>query len=374
MTMSIFWTTPAALIGLALVALPIAVHLLARQNIRTLLYPSLRFLRQTQLAAFRRRAIQDAALLICRAAIIALAAAAFAGPVLRTSGREAAYSQRVSRAIVIAGDGVERDMVEQAAEGAFASTNIFQVSMADALAESERWLNQQPPSAREILILGALRRGVLNDADLSAVDRDIGIRFQPVTVDTPTTDVVPILTRRNGAMVIVDRRMRAGADATFVTDGPVTSAPSDLIRIIASAGDAALADAALRAALDAGIPWANLNQRIFIKWGSVTTDALPPNSRVLSMPVPAPPAAADAVRDVLLNASRPRLREPVLVSAEQLAAWTRPPGRPSPDAPVADEGDRRWLWAMVLVLLMIEWRMRRSIATETTHVEEVRVA
>ena len=55
--MSVSWITPAALIGLALAALPIAVHLLARQRARVLAYPSLRFLRETQLAAWRRRSV-----------------------------------------------------------------------------------------------------------------------------------------------------------------------------------------------------------------------------------------------------------------------------------------------------------------------------
>src|SRR5690349_13098960 len=96
LAMSIFWTAPAALVGLALIALPIAVHLLARQNIRTLPYPSLRFLRQTQLASFRRRAVQDAALLLCRAAIVAIAAPALAGPVFQTPARQAAYANRVA--------------------------------------------------------------------------------------------------------------------------------------------------------------------------------------------------------------------------------------------------------------------------------------
>ena len=61
--MSITWITPVALAGFALIALPIAIHLLVRQQTRSLPYPSLRFLRETALAAFRRRAIQDAALL-----------------------------------------------------------------------------------------------------------------------------------------------------------------------------------------------------------------------------------------------------------------------------------------------------------------------
>ena len=83
--MSITWITPVALAGFALIALPIAIHLLVRQQTRQLAYPSLRFLRETALAAFRRRAIQDAALLACRVAIVAAAVMALAGPVLHTA-------------------------------------------------------------------------------------------------------------------------------------------------------------------------------------------------------------------------------------------------------------------------------------------------
>ena len=373
--MSIFWTAPAALIGLALVALPIAVHLLARQNVRTLPYPSLRFLRQTQLAAFRRRAIEDAALLLCRIAIVTLAALALAGPVLQTDAREAAYMGRVSRAIVLTRDGVTRDAMEQAAEGAFRSIVITRLTMADALADAARWFDGQPPSAREIVILGALRRGALNDVELSAVDPDIGIRFLPVTVDTPATVVVPVLSRRDGKLVAISRQVRTGVDTTQVADGPLSTVSPDLIRIIAAAGDTALAEAALAAALDAGIPWTNFNQRIVIAWEGADTGAVGPNTYLIRMPVPAAQAAADEVREVLLTASRPRLREPVLITAEQLAAWTRSPGAPSAVAPIADEGDRRWLWGVVLALLVIEWRIRRAPAAQRTdQIEEARVA
>jgi hypothetical protein len=261
-------------------------------------------------------------LLICRVAIITVAALALAGPVLQTAARQAAYTERVSRAIVLTRDGgVARDAVERATEGVFASRIIVRLTMADAFAEAERWLNEQPPSAREILILGALRRGALNDADLAAVDRDVGIRFENAPVDTTSTFTIPVLTRRNEAVVAIDRHVDADVDATRVTDGAATPIPADLVRIVATARDAALAEAALRAALDAGVPWANFNQRIVIAWDGADIGALPANTRLIRMEVPAPAsAAADAVREALEAVSPPRMREPVLVSADQLAA------------------------------------------------------
>ena len=101
--MSITWINAAAFAGLALVALPIAIHLLVRQQTRVLAFPSLRFLRETALAAFRRRRIEDAVLLLCRAAIVIAAVAALAGPILQTPARTAGYASRTSRAIVVAG-------------------------------------------------------------------------------------------------------------------------------------------------------------------------------------------------------------------------------------------------------------------------------
>ena len=153
--MSIAWTAPAALLGLALIALPIAIHLLVRQHARTLAFPSLRFLRETQLAAFRRRRIEDAALLACRAAIIALAAVALAGPVLQTAARTAGYAGRTSRAVV-ALDGAGDSLAATIGDGAFASATFRRPEVADALSDAIRWLAQQPPSSREIVIAGTL--------------------------------------------------------------------------------------------------------------------------------------------------------------------------------------------------------------------------
>jgi hypothetical protein len=90
--------------------------LLARHHARVLAYPSLRFLHETQLAALRRRSIQDAALLICRIAIIATAALALAGPVLQTAARTASHAKRTSRAIVTLDSG-DRSAIATAAEG-----------------------------------------------------------------------------------------------------------------------------------------------------------------------------------------------------------------------------------------------------------------
>jgi hypothetical protein len=360
---SLIWTAPAALIGLALIALPIAVHLLVRHHVRTLPFPSLRFLRETQLAAFRRRSIQDAALLACRVAIVGVAVAALAGPVLQTSARDAGYANRTSRAIVIS-DAVPTDVIARNAEGAFASATVQRGTLADALPDAVRWLEAQPRSAREIVIVGALRRGTVVPGMLAGIPADIGIRFEQTATDGAADVTAPVLVRRGRVVRRVERAVRLNADATRVTDGaasPVAgdTSLSETVTIRSAPADAALADAALRAALDAGVPWRDANRRVVIVWDGGDNSGLG-DAQVIRMPVPSPPAsAADAVHAALTQIGQPDWVEPVTIPPAQLDAWSRRPGPPSSTAPIVDEGDRRWLWALVLVLLGVEWWMRQ---------------
>jgi hypothetical protein len=374
---SIGWITPAAFGGLLLVALPVIVHLLARHQARVLAYPSLRFLHETQLAALRRRSIQDAALLMCRIAIIVIAALALAGPVLRTPSRTASYATRDSRAIVTIGAS-DPSAIAAAAEGAMASATFTRVTVADALGDAARWLDRQPPSAREIVVIGDLRRGAIDESDLSSVPAHIGLRFVPVTRSQPQEQTMSILSRRAGVLMRIDRLVRLDAETTRVSEIGAAPIRNDVVTIVATPRDADLAAAALRAALDAGIPWPDFARRVVILWDGAPQPRSADGTTVVRMAVPSPPAsAADAVRDVLASVANSELKEPVAISAEQLARWTRMPGPPSSDAPLSDEGDRRWLWAAALALVALEWLLRRSTSAARAKADvamEARVA
>ena len=378
--MSMAWMAPAALLGLGLIALPVAIHLLVHQHARTLAFPSLRFLRETQLAAFRRRRIEDAALLACRAAIIALAAVALAGPVLQTTARSAGYAERTSRAVV-ALEGASDTVTAAIAADAFASAVFRRPDVTDALTDAVRWLAQQPPSSREIVIAGSLRRGSIAESDLATIPQGIGVRFRPA-VGTASNDVTwPVLARRDGALVRIERAVHLEVDATRVVDGQTAAVPNDLISIVAPKADLPLAEAALRAALDAGLSWSDFDRRTQIVWEGADEAAVKhaaPDAQIIRMPVPAPPSsAADAVL-AELRAVSPRADrfEPVMLTPEQLASWSRQPGSPLANAPLRDEGDRRWVWGAVLALLALETRMRRrssGVSSAADH-SEVRVA
>ena len=372
--MAITWLNAAALAGLALAALPIAIHLLVRRQTRTLLYPSLRFLRETALAAFRRQRIQDAALLTCRVAIIAAAAAALAGPLFITSSRSASHARRLARAVVLVEPGAV-DPYPALAVGAFRAARFQRTAAADALADAVRWLDEQPPATREIVLAGIWRRGAVTAGELARVPAPIGVRFEPAEVPTPDAPAMTsLLTRRNGSLVRVDRATRFSADATTTSDASVVPVPRDRIRIVAAADDQPLVSAAFIAALEAGVPWTRDDRRVVLVWpGGDVPDAA--GADVVRVPPPASPAqAASAIVKALEPRAAATFVEPVLIPRDRLNEWSRSPGPPALDAPVADEGDRRWFWALALTLIAVEQWLRRPRRSHTQETVDVRAA
>jgi hypothetical protein len=135
------------------------------------------------------------------------------------------------------------------------------------------------------------------------------------------------------------------------------------IRVVASAKDRVLADAALRAVLAAGVSW--------------PTGTAPIQVSFSAGGAPGESAATTLARAIDRAVAAPLSAEPVLISDETLARWSRPPGPPPPTARPADEGDRRWLWAAARMLIAVEYLLRRasSGASETlATAREARVA
>ena len=72
--------TPFFLLGLSAIAIPVLIHLIQREKKRVIEFPSLMFVRRIPYQSVRRRRIRHWALLLMRAAAIALIVAAFARP------------------------------------------------------------------------------------------------------------------------------------------------------------------------------------------------------------------------------------------------------------------------------------------------------
>jgi hypothetical protein len=92
--------TPALLAGAALIALPIALHLIMRRESKLLKFPALRFVEQRRLLNQHRLRLRHLILLALRCAIIALLAFALARPMLRGSASTGKEGAAVASALV----------------------------------------------------------------------------------------------------------------------------------------------------------------------------------------------------------------------------------------------------------------------------------
>jgi hypothetical protein len=184
----VIWLNPAAWIGLLALAGPIAIHILVQRKAERLPFPSLRFLQQGRLAAIRRHVLEDVLLLAIRAAIVAAAVAALAGPLIVTRTQRQAWNARVVRAIVVddraraasasARNPFERATVDKLQPPAFLSQTFEARALSDAIPRAVAWLENAPPARRELLIAGPLALGSVSADDLAAIPPGIGIRFE----------------------------------------------------------------------------------------------------------------------------------------------------------------------------------------------------
>jgi hypothetical protein len=403
--MEVLWLTPAAWWGVAALAIPVAIHLLTRQHTRRIPFPTLRFLHATRLAALRRRSIHDWPLLLIRAAILAAAVAALASPVFVSRARTAEWQTRTALAVVVApsGAGVADQSGFAGETRASFTSAVFEPSthLADGLRDAAHWLARQPPAAREVVVVGDLREGSLEEADLALLPATVGLRFSPMPIPVgPRTSTLhfPL-----GTATLSDDRTRVVYRSAGLKPGPTPAA--DFIGIRAAPADTAFAQAAREAVLARGVRVDRGGTRrvLVVFEGGDTRD--------LQLKRPAEPVwmrealarmrgmsggqhgdtlvvetgqpargieTAHAIERVVEAAFAEDLGmlEPRRIPASTLANWSRPP-RPDTNAPVSDEGDRRWLWALTLALIGIEGLVRRSSeqgVRQAPPIEEQRVA
>jgi len=180
----VVWLNPAAWIGLVALAVPVLIHILVQRKAERLAFPSLRFLQQTRLASIRRHVLEDVALLAIRAAILAAAVVALAGPLLVTPFRREGWNARVALAIVI-DDAARTSQTREREPGTFAQqprpflSQTFETrSLSDGIHRARAWLDAAPPARRELVIISPLALGSVSAADLALVPPPIGIRFE----------------------------------------------------------------------------------------------------------------------------------------------------------------------------------------------------
>ena len=171
------WQNPWAWLGLAAVALPVIIHLFGRGHARVHRFPSLRFIAASRLLPTRRTRLNDLALLLVRASMLAIAAAALARPLILTSRRSAAANAMLARVVIV--DSTTRDARSKAdsvLRDATANTSIATADVSAALPGAIAWLATQPMRG-EIAIVSRFPVDLLDSADVASIPGQIGLRF-----------------------------------------------------------------------------------------------------------------------------------------------------------------------------------------------------
>jgi len=154
------WAQPWAWLGLAGLAVPIAIHLLARHQAVRAAFPTLRFIDASELNAIKRQRLTDMPLLLVRMLMIALAVAAIAGPRL---GATAIAGDKDPAHVTV------YDMTASAASGrsdSFVSmrrrAHVRTESLPAGLKAAADWAVLQP-GERQITVVSDFQRGPLDD-------------------------------------------------------------------------------------------------------------------------------------------------------------------------------------------------------------------
>jgi hypothetical protein len=246
----VIWLNPAALFALAVVAAPIVIHILVQRRAEQFAFPTLRFLRPTRLAAIRRHVLEDVLLLAVRAAILAAAVAALAGPLVVTSARRQLWQQRIVRATVVDLSTPEAARASPASDRPFRSQTFAAPSLADGISRAVAWLETMPPARRELMVVSPFAIGSITAAHLARVPADVGIRLER-SGTLPPARTIPFgrLLTSGGTL---DRDVTLAGAATVVRDlspSPGASQSSFPIEIVTTPAGRPAAAAAIAAVL-----------------------------------------------------------------------------------------------------------------------------
>jgi hypothetical protein len=377
------WAQSWAWLGLAGLAVPIAIHLLAKHQAIRAAFPTLRFIDASELNAIKRQRLTDIPLLLVRMLMIALAVAAIAGP--RFGSGAAAREDEPARATVY-------DMTISAASGRSDAVvdgprprraTIEAESLHAGLEAAAAWVSRQS-GQRDITVVSDFQRGAMDAGDLALVPSGVGLHFERVR-STPAP--MPAgLTRDDGRVRMVWPAQSAHTGPIVVKAGPDQALADSLLAAVTNvipfednpeepSAIIVFPKAPERAALVKSMvpidqPWMFLVTKELLsktpnvaRVGSVRPDPL---TNTLAVVMDVSPDTTDALNAVAsiargLAAARPASEsETRTIDDATLRSWERA-AQPN-DLRRAGEPQGRWLWMAVVLALVIETGMRRRAA------------
>lgn len=154
------FVNPFLLTGIALIGVPILLHLLMRQKPRHLEFPALRLVKKRHEVNRRRMRFQHLLLLLLRILVIGLLAFALARPSLQWSGALGSQEAPVAAALIF----------DTAAHMEYRQNNQTRL---EAAKELGAWLLKQLPRESRVAVLGAAEEPVVFQVDRGAAGQRI---------------------------------------------------------------------------------------------------------------------------------------------------------------------------------------------------------
>lgn len=272
------WAAPVALAGVALLALPILIHLMGLGRARTREFPSLRFLEGSRLIPSRRTRIHDATLLFVRLVVLAAAVVALARPLVSDGAAAAADSGLAIAVIVDTSASVQRAtaasnderadaradprgaaatapaMADSVAPGATARLTILTANPADEIHGAAAWLGLQA-GKRELAIVSDFQVGTVAASDFASVPASVAIRTVPIPQRVRDAGNVETVFEQGSATVFASATVADGRTQVTWSPRPGTASGQPraerAVRFAAST-DERMVDVARRAALVIG--------------------------------------------------------------------------------------------------------------------------
>lgn len=278
----ITWLQPAALWGLALIAVPVLIHLLRTRRAPTVPFPSIQFVRRSPVTAIRVGSLSDLFLLLIRTAIIALAVIALAQPLLLTSSRLNAWNARVARAVVVdrsesmnsrtpsgrtAGEEAA-DVASAEAASAIAAVRIEATDLAAGLRRAARWLETAPPARREVVVVSDFQLGALDDSVTGTLPQGTGFRLIRVgSVDGSVKQIQGMRLLGAPGFHERDQAVRISPDSTEATQ-TAASGPAQIGLRIVTGGPIGDENPLMRAVARAGAPAPSGDRPIVLRFAN----------------------------------------------------------------------------------------------------------
>jgi hypothetical protein len=377
---------PWAWLGLAAIAAPVLVHLLARRPARRIPFPTLRFLPATRLAPIRRGRLTDIGLLVVRVGVILAAVTALAQPDWFPDPSDRAGSPDVARAILVdASWSMSREAVaggtaaaaaNREADALRASATTARVAEspapAEALTAATNWLRHQP-MRRELVLVSDFQTGTIEREDLDATPEGIGVRLLRIDARAPVAPARPDPSASPAVRLLVGASGQRGAEAARRAaesrGAPARGRPDRTVAIVFP--DFERRSELLAATRPLDQPWmfdavnrVARGDQSHLYLDGLTWSAAKNEVRLF------PTVAAGSLGSAALIAAAARAASPdpdpaelgaTTIADATLRAWERPA---SDLTPVVGRNpnrfDGRWMWGLALALLALEALVRRT--------------